>query len=427
MSALQSLCDLPYGIGNMTSLTWFEATTGNPDIDLLSVSVILSHLQLHQRTEHYVHDVHVVDYGMCSSIVNLGKSTCHHLEIRDLHNVQRPGDAERAKLRDNPDLRELILGWGHANTTQNKRDAEVLENLVPPRTLERFGLHSYMSRNFPNWILDISSYLPYLTSIRLMNLTCDSPPPLGRLPNLRLLFMANIPNIRKIGKEFYGEEGTCRKLRVIQLNLLENLDEWWTTRSGGEDDEFLIPNLHRLEVVKCPKLKFLPCPPKSMYWDLDSSDEVLPLHGFGWLSSSTLPFWAQIRIRNFSPEKWGRLHHLATLKELLITGDNRLLALSLLEATPCFPSLRYLHLEFPNLKILPEWLGQLTTLEELSISHCHNLRSLPESIRNLTALKTLHIWDSQSLVRGLKIHGHKISHIPEVMFDYEPFVPRQPI
>jgi aquaporin TIP len=207
----------------MTSLTWFEATTGNPDIDLLSVPVILSHLQLHQRTEHYVHDVHVVDYGMCSGIVNLGKSTCHHLEIRDLHNVQRPGDAESAKLRDNPDLRELILDWGHAKTTENKRDAEVLENLVPPRTVERFGLHGYMSRNFPNWILDISSYLPYLTSIRLMNLTCDSPPPLGRLPNLRLLFMANIPNIRKIGKEFYGEEGTCRKLKSYSVKLIREL------------------------------------------------------------------------------------------------------------------------------------------------------------------------------------------------------------
>jgi aquaporin TIP len=97
------------------------------------------------------------------------------------------------------------------------RDVEVLENLVPPRTLERFDLKGYMSTNFPNWMDDISSYLPYLTSICPDNLSaCDSLPPLGRLPNLRSLRLGRIHNIRKIGKEFYGEEGTCKKLRIIE-------------------------------------------------------------------------------------------------------------------------------------------------------------------------------------------------------------------
>ncbi|OEL29623.1 hypothetical protein BAE44_0009358, partial [Dichanthelium oligosanthes] len=420
MSSMQSLRELPDGIGNMTSLTLFEITTGNPDLNFLSTPLILSCLGLDNRTVHNVHDVHEVEYGLCSSIVSLGKLACHHLEITDLRNVKHPEDAERAKLRDNPDLRQLILNWNRncADRTENKRDAEVLKNLVPPRTLERFGLRDYTSRNFPNWMLDISSYLPYLTSITLSFLLCDAIPPFGRLPNLRLLSMVMNPNIRKIGKEFYGEEGTCEKLRVIQLNSLGNLEEWWTTRSGDEDDKFLIPNLHRLEVYSCPKLKFLPHPPKSMYWSLSASDEVLPVHGFGRLSSSTLPFRAEITSYSFSPDKWGRLQHVATLEELSITSLNSNSLSSLPEATPCFPSLRYLHLSLRDMEILPEWLGQLITLEELEIFFCPKLASLPESIQNLIALKRLAIRDCPKLAERCQGEdAPKISHILEVKID----------
>ena len=80
------------------------------------------------------------------------------LEINHLEKVEQPEDAERAKLRDNPDLRVLSLSWDHADTTEYKIDAEVLENLIPPRTLEGFELAGYRSTNFPNWMLEISTY-----------------------------------------------------------------------------------------------------------------------------------------------------------------------------------------------------------------------------------------------------------------------------
>nr|TKW29471.1 hypothetical protein SEVIR_3G396601v2 [Setaria viridis] len=410
----QSLWDMPDGIGNMSSLTLFEVSTASYFINNMKAPCILSRLKLQETIVHNVHDVQEEDYGWCSSIVSLGELTCQRLQIEGLHNVKRPEDAEVAKLRDNPDLRELILTWYDARGTENRRDAEVLENLVPPRTLEGFELRGYMSRNFPNWMVDISSYLPYLTSIHLRGLeACDSLPPLGRLPNVRLLHMELIPNIRKIGKEFYGEEGTCKKLRIIQLKGLSNLDEWWTTRSGDEDDEFLIPNLHRLEVHSCPRLKFLPCPPKSMYWELHGSDEVLPVHGFGWISSSTLPFRAEIQSTDFSHDKWGRLQHLTTLEELWVMDSGSFSTFP--EASPCFPSLRYLRMSLANLEMLPEWLGQLTTLKQLVIYDCPNLTSLPASIRNLTTLKTLEIWSCPRLIERCKGEdAHKISHIPDV-------------
>ncbi|KAJ1266237.1 hypothetical protein BS78_08G136100 [Paspalum vaginatum] len=285
-----------------------------------------------------------------------------------------------------------------------------------------------MSKDFPNWMVGISSYLPYIMAISLIDLTaCDSLPPLGRLPNLRNLELYNIPNIRKIGKEFYGEEGICRKLRMIDLGSLQNLDEFWTTRSGDEDEQFLIPNLHQLVIKECPKLKFLPYPPKSLLWSLRYSDVVLPLNGFGRLSSSTVPFAAKITSHNFSIDVWTRLQHLATLEELKICGRRSLSSLDA-EATPCFPSLRRLDLLLPDLEILPEWLGQVITLEVLRILFCRKLTSLPESIRNLTALKILDIWRCPRLVERCKgADAHKISHIPEVKLDGKIFIRERPI
>ncbi|KAG2481476.1 hypothetical protein PVAP13_J683209 [Panicum virgatum] len=262
-----NLHELPEGISNMTSLIKFEVhSVKGWDIDFFGTPSIL---RLPYRVvEHSVHELNEVGYGPHSSIVSIGKLACQHLRINHLEKVKHSEDAERAKLRDNADLQKLCLSWGHEDMTENKRDAEVLENLIPPRTLQGFALRGYMGTNFPKWMLEISSYLPYLTSIKLMNLACDAIPPLGMLPNLRLLLIILIPNIRKIGKEFYGEKGACKRLRVIQLYGLKNLEECWTTRSGEEGDDFLIPNLHMLDVWDCPKLKFLPYPPKSMYWDL---------------------------------------------------------------------------------------------------------------------------------------------------------------
>jgi Leucine-rich repeat (LRR) protein len=420
-----NLRDLPKGLGNMTTLTRLRISRGHFPT-LVRARDILARLKLPGST---IHDVHEKDNGECSSIVELGQLTCHALEIRQLENVKCPEEAERCKLRDNPELRELGLHWTHKSIIGKKTKEDmckvVLEHLIPPRILEDFTLTGYISKDFPKWMIEISTYLPYLMSIRLTSLTtCDSLPPFGQLPNLRLLHLMNIPNIRKVGKEFFGEEGRCRKLRVIELKSLENLDEWWTTRSCGEEEEFLIPNLHRLHVANCPKLKFMPYPPKSIYWYLEKSDEVLPALGFGQLSSPTLPFHATLKNCNLSPDKWGRLEHLATLEELKVLGDRSLRTLP--EVNPCLPCLRYLHLHLVGLEVLPEWLEQLTTLEEFRIFFCPNLTSLPRSIEKLTALKKLTIRGCPRLVESCQGEdAHKICHIPEVVLNNKRFVPAQ--
>uniref|UniRef100_A0A0A9GRD1 R13L1/DRL21-like LRR repeat region domain-containing protein n=1 Tax=Arundo donax TaxID=35708 RepID=A0A0A9GRD1_ARUDO len=175
-------------ISKMTSVKQHQISAGRRRIILLAECIRVD-INLPGCT---IHDIHETGDGECSDIVELGKLTCHDLEVRHVENVKHPDDAERAKLRDNPELRKLTLRWTHEGRTTGEKDAEmdqlVLENLIPPRTLEHLKLEGYMSKDFPNWMFDISSCLPYLTSIQLSRLTtCDSLPPFGQLPNLRYL------------------------------------------------------------------------------------------------------------------------------------------------------------------------------------------------------------------------------------------------
>ena len=168
-------------------------------------------------------------------------------------------------------------------------------------------------------MFDISSYLPFLSELTLHGLeACDCLPPFGALPNLRRISLKNIPNISKIGKEFYGEGGPCMQLRVLDLASMENLVEWWTTESCKENEEFLIPNLHLLVVKDCPNLKFLPYPPRSMNWFLSNSETALPEQGFGKLSSSIRPCKMGLERFSFSEGMLGRLKHFANLEKFFI-------------------------------------------------------------------------------------------------------------
>lgn len=79
-------------------------------------------------------------------------------------------------------------------------------------------------------------------------------------------------------------------------------------------------------------------------------------------------------------------------------------------------SLRTLNLcECNALTHLPEWLGELSVLQKLWLQDCRGLTSLPQSIQRLTALEDLFISYNPDLVRrcreGLGEDWHLVSHI----------------
>jgi aquaporin TIP len=353
-------------------------------------------------------------------IVELENTDCHDLYIKGLENVKHLEGAEEAKISNNSSLMWLSLTWehdkgslvGHADAMADK---SVLEKLVPPRSLQVLHLDGYMSMDFPRWMLDIPSYLPHLTNISLSKLKgCSRLPPLGCLPSLRAFGLSHMPDVKRVGREFYGHYGSCQRLRMIVLIRMDNLEEWRTTRSSTEEGEFLIPNLLLLCVVDCPKLRFLPYPPRSMKWTLLNSEHVLPEHGFGKLSSTTSPFSLLIGGTSVSSEGWRQTQHLSSIEDLGLDSVTGLRNLP--DDIRCFKSLRKLGIQScEDLETLPEWLGDLTSLREIRIFKCPKLSSLPESIRGLTELKKLRIIDCPELFE--KCQGedkHKIAHIPEV-------------
>ena len=179
-----------------------------------------------------------------TQIAQLERTLYHDLRIKGLENIKHLEGAEQGKLFGDSKLTKLSLGWQHDVSSMGKHadavaaanDKSVLEKLLPPRSLTHLEIGGYMGIDFPRWMLDISSYLPHLTTIYLDGLKeCDCLPPLGRLPNLRALLLRGMPNIKNVGREFYGDYRSCQKLRIIYLRSMDSLEEWWTTRSSAEE------------------------------------------------------------------------------------------------------------------------------------------------------------------------------------------------
>ena len=80
----------------------------------------------------------------------------------------------------------------------------------------------------------------------------------------------------------------------------------------------------------------------------------------------------------------------------------------------CFIALKILWIEgFHEIGALPEWLGNLSSLEKLYIVDCNNLVHLPtkEAMQRLTQLKMLGIYRCPNLEDSER---SKIDHIPFV-------------
>ncbi|GLT27109.1 hypothetical protein SLA2020_021350 [Shorea laevis] len=119
------------------------------------------------------------------------------------------------------------------------------------------------------------------------------------------------------------------------------------------------------------------------------------------------------------------IHNLGTsLEELHLFGWEKRTQLS--HQIQYLTALRCLSIQnFHGVKTFPEWLGNLSSLQELWIEHCKNLKHLPsaEAIRCLSKLTILAISGCPELeIRCDKERGpewHKISHIPTIYMNHK--------
>ncbi|XP_017975319.1 PREDICTED: putative disease resistance protein RGA1 [Theobroma cacao] len=311
---------------------------------------------------------------------------------------------------------------------------------------------------------------------------CINISSLGQLRNLRFLEIDGMERVKCIYSSDIASHSSgwvegitlFPSLRRISLENMSSFEEWVQgvdLGTEGREDMVLFPQLEELFVLSCPKLKSVPiqrrlaslrafniwyCDGLNNLKDGLSASRVLEklrmswchslvsvpkdireLHSLVYLEISFCPKLSTI------PEEI--LGHLTSLKELKIgffseeleefPGLNsiHLLHASLeylslfgwqkLESLP--PQLQHLAALksftigfFDGMEALPEWLGNLTSLQTLRIAHCNNLMRLPsmEAMERLSKLQRLVIHRSSILAeRCTKESGpewHKIAHIP---------------
>uniref|UniRef100_A0A0E0F3K2 AAA+ ATPase domain-containing protein n=1 Tax=Oryza meridionalis TaxID=40149 RepID=A0A0E0F3K2_9ORYZ len=348
---------------------------------------------------HFI--VQAGDGESSSNLVQLQDANPAELEISNLENVKFAKDAQMIKMLQKQRILKLKLHWT-SGSRRYVEDMEVLKELLPSSTLVHFEIQGYNSISFPGWLIGISSYLPNLVEIKMEGLImCKNLPPLGQLPSLQELVLQRMPAIKKIDADLCGGARAFPRLRKFILSDMENLEEWSTTYSCGENfvNQFMFPNLQILETRDCPKLRLHPCPPRAVKWDIWSSDNAI----LSWGERETGPSAASCPVSYLMVifckvpfHKWRLLHHLPSLPSLSINSCNDLTGSP--EIIQELSSLRSLTLHGNYEAELPQWLGELTSLQQLWISsNCPELKASQEIIVQLTSLQSLYLTSCGSI------------------------------
>ncbi|CAL5032475.1 unnamed protein product [Urochloa decumbens] len=267
-----SLSRLPASISEIDRLKLLY-TTGCWKLDR---STLPQYMSRSTNSTYFV--VHIDDGESSSNSFQLKYEIHNRLKISRLENVKSAKEAQTIKLVEKTDITGLALEW----TRDAKRfvdDAEVLRELEPPYYVSKFRLQGYNSFSFPSWMMHLGACLPGLTTIEMSDMpSCKSLPPLGQLPNLKLLDIRQMDSIKKIDADLYGGTRAFPRLKRFRIDGMRCLEEWNTAYSSDEDGlyEPVFPVLRYVSIRDCPRLRFEPRPPRSIYeLQVENSDQVM--------------------------------------------------------------------------------------------------------------------------------------------------------
>ncbi|XP_072077394.1 putative disease resistance protein At3g14460 isoform X2 [Arachis hypogaea] len=369
--------------------------------------------------------------GELAELVNLRGS----FHIEKLENVINSSEAWKARMVDKKYMSDLCLEWSSgedSDMVDSQMEKDVLAKLEPHKDLKELRIKGYRGTMFPEWVGQ--SLYHNMTELELSGCgNCWVLPTLGQLPALEWLVISNFDKVRRIGGEFYKDDGTdhhreipFRSLKTLIIRRMPCWEEWESFESDDNDAPF--PQLEHLRIWECPQLR----------GDLPT---FLPSLKELWISGCEqlgcyLPRAPIIRKLRISGKQEARMQDLplSTLEQLSICGEQQVeyvfdvmthtqpTSLTWLEISNCSsaisfprdslpPSLQYLsikncmNVEFPmrhqqhhslqSLRIdnscdsLTSFaLPAFPNLNELTIKRCENLTSLEvsqsQSVRELS-------------------------------------------
>ncbi|XP_058721662.1 putative disease resistance RPP13-like protein 1 [Vicia villosa] len=371
LSYCYELFELPEDVGKLVKLRHLDIR-GTP---LKKMPAQMSKLENLQTLSNFIVSG-VKDVGL--KIEDLGKFP--HLRgsllISQLENVIDSSHASQENLDLKKEIDELELGW--SNIAPSNSQIQILERLRPSANLKRLTISGFGGEKLSNWVGD-----PLFVNMVCLKITrCKKTSvltSLGRLDNLKELFISEMKSVKSVGTVFYGSGSSSfqpfASLETLSFKMMPEWEEWELI--GGTSIEF--PSLIRLSLYQCPNLK------ENIPGNLPKLERLYlencpKLEG---MTPNNLPSLVDLRLRD-CPLLMGSRHSITNppcdvFSQLVI----------------CLNSLQKLTLySIPSLTSFPKD-GLPKTLQSLSIHYCQNLEFIsPESFHNYSSLEELKILGS---------------------------------
>ncbi|VAH18991.1 unnamed protein product [Triticum turgidum subsp. durum] len=373
------LAVLPKGMKNLRSLTYLNIlecpllTQMPRQMNQLTSIKILPRYIAAETPKHTISELRPLVYLKELGVQNMENSSS--------------ADARNVILQDKHELESLALSWtGDCTDPEtSSRAQEILEHMKPRRGLKVLHLFSYPGRKLPSWINSGVPYLNSLTDIKLVNLACESLPPLGQLPNLKIAEVSGIDAVTCVDDTFYGADGTFFSLEKLSFFHMPNLKTWVPSHREG-----LFPCLQELTIAQCPKLTAVHVKlgaVTSLIMLMNNENLIACRGSLQGLSRNLRSLSISLCEELLENSQCEGLHELHVLEELQISRCTELISLP--------GGMRHLSLlrsltitKCTKLETLPEWLKNITSLRSLCISDCPKLH-IPESLNNLSHLQII--------------------------------------
>uniref|UniRef100_M8B7Q6 Protein popC n=1 Tax=Aegilops tauschii TaxID=37682 RepID=M8B7Q6_AEGTA len=218
------------------------------------------------------------------------------------------------------------------------------------------------------------------------------PASLGDLNHLHTLDLSGCIRLKKVGE--------MKPLKVIDLRKCRGLESCqFVVHIVDDENAYSSSNIVQLEVVSCQELQ-ISCLEKVKSKDEAQRFKLMEKHKLQKLKLS----WTLDTV--------GRVEHSALLRQLVPP-----------------PNLQCLEVNGYAGTCLPEYLGELNSLQELKIVRCRHLNALPDSMQKLTSLKDLCIFDCPELDKWCQVEENKklLAQIPNKNYEEPASTSRQEI